>query len=200
MGACSSSNPAHTTTLKPVTAAMREQGLKDGVDAYQFPRMKIFNKMAPAHLVTLFSLYTKALGEGAFNYFTPQECEVIFAAISAVNNCEFCLSFHAMQMAQHGVSAADVQAISNGGVPSDPKLAALVVAAKYAAAHKGVFLTREKKHLKALGFSGEKLAELNFISGLMGAFNQNFVHLLSEGAELEDMIKPFSPFAGTVYN
>ena len=77
--------------------------------------MKIFNKMAPAHLVTLFSLYTKALGEGAFNYFTPQECEVIFAAISAVNNCEFCLSFHAMQMAQHGVSAADVQEISNGG-------------------------------------------------------------------------------------
>ena len=85
-------------------------------------------------------------------------------------------------------------------VPSDTKLAALVVAAKYAAAHKGVFLTREKKHLKALGFSGEKLAELNFISGLMGAFNQNFVHLLSEGAELEDMIKPFSPFAATVYN
>ena len=115
MGACSSSIPTHETTLKPVTPAMREQGLKDGVDAYQFPRMKIFNKMAPAHLVTLFALYTKALSEGAFNYFTPQECEVIFAAISAVNNCEFCLSFHAMQMAQHGVSAADVQAISNGG-------------------------------------------------------------------------------------
>ena len=40
-----------------------------------------------------------------------QECEVIFAAISAVNNCEFCLSFHAMS-AQHGVSAAEVQSKS----------------------------------------------------------------------------------------
>ena len=182
-----------------ITAEMREQGLKDGVDAYGFPRMKIFSMISPAHLVTMNTLYTKAVTPGAFHYFTAEDIEVIYAAVSAINNCEMCLSFHAMTMGGHGVSAEHIKAIVAGGVPSDSRLAALVTGAKYATAHKGIFLEREKKHLAILGIEGEKLSELNFLVALMTAFNQNYVHLISEGAELEEMLHPHGPFVDTVY-
>ena len=187
------------TNAVEITAEMREQGLKDGVDAFGFPRMKIFSMMSPAHLVTMNSLYTKAVSPGSFNYFTPEDIEVIYAAVSAVNNCEMCLSFHAMTMGANGVNAEHIKSIVAGGVPNDTKLAALVTAAKYSTAHKGVFLEREKKHLAMLGIEGEKLSELNFLVALMSAFNQNYIHLISEGAELEDMLHPHGPFADTVY-
>ena len=75
----------------------------------------------------------------------------------------------------------------------------LVIASKYAIAHKGIFLDREKKHLATLGYEGEKLTELNFLVGFMSAHNQNYVHLISEGLELEEMLQDVGPFAATVY-
>ena len=76
----------------------------------------------------------------------------------------------------------------------------LVLAAKYAMAHKGVFLPREKQHLATMGFEGEKLVELNFLCGFMAANNQNYVHLISEGLELEKFLQDIGPFKHTVYN
>lgn len=73
------------------------------------------------------------------------------------------------------------------------------MATKYTLAHKGVILAREAKHLASMGFAGEKLTELNFLAGAMSAFNQNYVHLVSEGMEVEAMLKGAGPFKDTVY-
>jgi alkylhydroperoxidase family enzyme len=53
-------------------------------------------------LKTVMGAYGVVTAPGAFEYFTPEDVEVIFAAVSASNNCELCLSFHGMEMAGHG--------------------------------------------------------------------------------------------------
>jgi AhpD family alkylhydroperoxidase len=187
------------TSVAAYTAADREATLKSVIDANNFPRLEAFNRMTPKQLTTMMTMYGAATAEGAFEYFTPMEVEVVFTAVSAANNCELCLSFHSMTMGQHKRSQKDIDEISAGGLPQDPELRKLVVATKYALAHKGVFLPREAKHLASMGFSGEKLTELNFLAGTMSAFNQNYVHLVSEGLEMEDMLKGAGPFKETVY-
>ena len=63
----------------------------------------------------------------------------------------------------------------------------------------GIYLEREKKHLATFGIEGEKLVELNFLVGIMAAMNMNWIHIISEGLELEPMLQQVGPFADTVY-
>ena len=95
--------------------------------------------------------------------------------------------------------AKEVEAIVAGGVPEDEKMAGLVVAAKYAMAHKGIFLEREKKHLAMLGIEGDKLIEITFAVGQMSALNMLYIHLISEGVDVEDFLQGAGPFKKTVY-
>ena len=62
-----------------------------------------------------------------------------------------CLSFHAMTLmgAEH-IDEPTVEAIVAGGIPEDEDMKALVTAAKYAMAHKGIFLPRDKTHLATM--------------------------------------------------
>ena len=138
-----------------------------------FPVLNAFNKMTPKHLVTVLKTYTAAMEDGAFEFFDKGQIEVIYATVSAINNCEMCLSFHAMALGGDTKNdPSDIAEIAAGGLPKDPEMRKLAVAAKYAMAHKGIFLEREKKHLATMGFEGEKLVELNFLCGFMSAHNQ----------------------------
>ena len=88
---------------------------------------------------------------------------------------------------------------SRTGVPNDPKMARLVIAAKYALAHKGVLLEREKLHLSSMGFSAEELVEVTFAVGQMAGLNLLYVHLIAEGVAIETFLKGAGPFKDTVY-
>merc|ERR1719224_228242 len=132
-------------------------------------------------------------------HITPLDLEVIWTAVSSANNCEICLSFHAMTLMGAEKDAKEVEAIVAGGVPEDEKMAGLVVAAKYAMAHKGIFLEREKKHLAMLGIEGDKLIEITFAVGQMSALNMLYIHLISEGVDVEDFLQGAGPFKKTVY-
>ena len=66
-------------------------------------------------------------------------------------------------------------------------------------AHKGVLLPREKAHLASLGIAGEKYVELNFLCGFISAHNQNYIHLINEGLELEEFLQQVGPFKDTLY-
>ncbi len=181
------------------TAEDKEAALKAAIDERGFPRLEAFNRMTPKMLTTVMNMYTSMLGPDAFEYFDAAQIEVIFAAVSATNNCEMCLSFHAMMLAGAEKPAEDVREIVAGGAPKDAEMRKLVIAAKYAMAHKGILLPREKLHLASMGIEGEKYKELNFIVGQMSAFNQVYIHLISEGLELEPMLQQAGPFVGTVY-
>jgi len=181
------------------TAEEREAVLVEMIDGPGFPRLEAWNRMPPKMLKSIMTMYFTALGEDAFEYFDAKDIEIIFAAVSAVNNCELCLSFHGMVMTQHEADPEDIKEIVAGGLPKDPAMRKLVIASKYALAHKGIFLPREKLHLASMGIEGEKLVELNFLVGFMSAMNMNYIHLISNGLELEPMLQQSGPFADTVY-
>ena len=55
-----------------------------------------------------------------------------------------------------------------------------------------MFLPREKEYMqKEFGFNAAALVELVYIVGLISANNMMMVHLISEGIEIDDMLKPF---------
>ena len=86
-----------------------------------------------------------------------------------------------------------------GGLPADPELKKIAIAAKYAIAHKGLLLEREKAHLEKLGVSKEMYGEVLFFAGQIHANNMLMVYLINEGCDVEDMLKAVGPFAATVY-
>lgn len=186
------------------TSAYTEQDrteVNEWLSGMGFPILNAFNQMTPKMLKTLMSVYPVVKSEGAYEHFTALDVEVIFTAVSAINNCELCLSFHAMGLKGMNVSIDNVEAIVHGGIPADKKLAGLVTASKYAMSHNGILLEREKIHLaEAYGIEGsEVLAELNMIVGMMRGFNQIYVHLLGEGLVVEDFVGAHGAFAETYY-
>ena len=84
-------------------------------------------------------------------------------------------------------------------VRNRPLIYKLAIAAKYAIAHKGILLEREKAHLEALGVSQDMYAEVLFWAGQIHANNMLMVYLINEGAPIEDMLTAIGPFKETVY-
>ena len=164
-----------------------------------FPPLAAFSMMTPKLLTVVMENYLNLIKPDTLEHITPLDLEVIWTAVSSANNCEICLSFHAMTLMGAEKDAKEVEAIVAGGVPEDEKMAGLVVAAKYAMAHKGIFLEREKKHLAMLGIEGDKLIEITFAVGQMSALNMLYIHLISEGVDVEDFLQGAGPFKETVY-
>ncbi|GMH82720.1 hypothetical protein TrST_g3592 [Triparma strigata] len=188
------STPAHAYTQADSDAAA-----KWITEDLKFPMLNAFTRMTPKLVRVVMENYMNVVKPDTFEYLSASDVETIFTAVSAANNCELCLSFHAMALGGTGMDAADVDAISAGGLPADESAKKLVVAAKYALAHKGIILPREKLHLAELGFDEEMMVEVVYVVGQMTAMNQLYVHLISEGIDVEDFLKAHGPFAKTVY-
>ena len=144
------STPAHGYTQADSDAAA-----KWITEDLKFPMLNAFTRMTPKLVRVVMENYMNIVKPDTFEYLSASDVETIFTAVSAANNCELCLSFHAMALGGTGMDAADVDAISAGGLPADESAKKLVVAAKYALAHKGIILPREKLHLAELGFDEE---------------------------------------------
>lgn len=193
------------------TASAWEQAEQDKVIAglveAGFPPLKAFKRLTPKMLSLVMKNYGNALAPGAFEYLSPPDLEVIFAAVSASNNCEMCLSFHMMTLGNpesptgSNMHAKDIKLIAAGGIPVDDERAAnLVTASKYALAHKGIYLEREQKHLATLGFDSEDyLLEINYAVGIMAGMNSVYISMIANGLDLEDFLKTAGPFQDTVY-
>jgi AhpD family alkylhydroperoxidase len=120
----------------------------------------MYHTQTPKMLKTVMTNYLNLVSPDALEFLTPLDLEVIWTATSAANNCEICLSFHAGALLGAEKPADEVATMAAGGVPKDPKMARLVIAAKYVLAHKGILLEREKLHLSSMGFSAEELVEV----------------------------------------
>ena len=162
------------------TASAYTQADRDDADAFikgmGFPPLAAFSRMTPKMVKTIFNAYTTVTNGDAFEYLSARDLEIIYTAVSAQNNCEICLSFHAMALGNPDANPLhpdDLAAMLSGGVPTRDKRAHdLAVAAKYALAHKGILLPREKQHLATMGFdSEEKMLEIIYAAGFMAANN-----------------------------
>ena len=195
---------AVAATILAPSAFAYDQAERDAanemVAGYGFPPLAAFDKMTPKMLTTVLRNYVGVTNDDAFEYLTSHDLEVIYATVSALNNCEMCLSFHAMALGGAGMDKSDVDALVAGGLPSGESDRAMAIAAKYAMAHNGVMLPREKRHLARLGFdSEEKILEVVYACGFMTANNMAYVHMIGNGLELEPMLQDVGPFKDTVY-
>jgi len=153
----------------------REDAIKWITEEKGFPHLAAFDNMTPKMLKTVMTNYLNLVSPDALEFLTPLDLEVIWTATSAANNCEICLSFHAGALLGAEKPADEVATMAAGGVPKDPKMARLVMAAKYVLAHKGILLEREKLHLSSMGFSAEELVEVTFAVGQMAGLNLLYV-------------------------
>ena len=177
----------------------KEDAIKWITEEKGFPHLAAFDMMTPKMLKTMMTNYLNLVAPGAFEHLTPIDIEAIWTATSAANNCEICLSFHAGALLGAEYPADEVATMTAGGVPKEKKLARLVMAAKYALAHKGILLEREKKHLASMGFSAEELVEVTYLVGQMAGLNLLYVHMIAEGVTIESFLKGAGPFKDTVY-
>jgi AhpD family alkylhydroperoxidase len=174
---------------------------RDDVNKYYtedlgFPVMEAMNMMTPKMITTMMTFHIKTLTEGSFEFFEPREIDVIYAAVSAYNNCESCIAFHAIALKDAGtLTKDDINEMMEGGLPQNPTMRPLAIGAKYALAHKGILLPRETMHMATMGIEGEKLTELVFLSGFINGLNMLTNHLISQGLELEEFLQEAGPFA-----
>merc|ERR1711904_200861 len=108
------------TTATAYTQADRDAAIEK-VKGMGMPHLKAFDRMTPKMLVSVLEMYTRLMSPGALEYYDTNDLEIIFAATSAINNCELCMSFHAMVLGNPEnpgkLSAADIGAIPAGGLP-----------------------------------------------------------------------------------
>ena len=71
---------------------------KKYLSAIGMPYFNMFKKMSPQMVKTFVTVYQTTLSNEALAHLSTEELEVIYATVSAANNCEICLSFHAMAM------------------------------------------------------------------------------------------------------
>lgn len=73
----------------------------------------------------------------AHSVLTPQEQQIVMIAVSEQNRCEYCVAAHSTVAGMVQVPQETITALREGGLPSDPKQAALVRFAKAAVEHRG---------------------------------------------------------------
>ena len=182
------------------TEEQKADALKYATEVGGFPPLAFWSmpQFTPA-MVKLFTDKEKLVNEYPMTYITNPEKEIIYAVVSAANNCEMCLSFHAMGMAQT-LSPEDCKLIVDGGLPTQNERArTIAIAAKYAVCHKGILLEREAAHLASMGVSKEMYGEILFLAGQITANNMFFVYLIQQGVAVEEPLQAAGPFATTVY-
>ena len=152
------------------TEEQKADALKYATETGGFPPLALWSmpQFTPA-MVKLFTDKEKLVNSYPMTYITNPEKEIIYAVVSAANNCEMCLSFHAMGMGQT-LSPEDCKLVVDGGLPSQNERArTIAIAAKYAICHKGLLLEREAAHLESMGVSKEMYGEILFLCGQIHA-------------------------------
>ena len=152
------------------TEEQKADALKYATETGGFPPLALWSmpQFTPA-MVKLFTDKEKLVNSYPMTYITNPEKEIIYAVVSAANNCEMCLSFHAMGMGQT-LSPEDCKLIVDGGLPTQNERArTIAIAAKYAICHKGLLLEREAAHLESMGVSKEMYGEILFLCGQIHA-------------------------------
>ena len=147
------------------TEEQKADALKYATETGGFPPLALWSmpQFTPA-MVKLFCDKEKLLDSYPMTYITNPEKQIIYTVVSAANNCEMCLSFHAMGSgpAMGGpLSQEDVKLIVDGGLPTQNERArTIAIATKYAICHKGLLLEREASHLESMGVTKEMYGEI----------------------------------------
>ncbi len=111
---------------------------------------------SPILIGSLVALFQKVHVEGSF---TDPQIQTVLLTDAVTNACEWAVAFHTALALDAGLDAADVQAMRDGGVPKDKKLAALSTLARTLIEKRGRVDDKDTEQFLAAGFSKELLLE-----------------------------------------
>ena len=92
--------------------------------------------------------------------FSEQQIQAILLTNAVTNRCAYTVAFHTFLGLKEKLEPADVQAIRAGGLPTDPKLAALSNLAKTLIEKRGDLEEKDKQQFFSAGFGPGHLLEV----------------------------------------
>lgn len=113
---------------------------------------------------------------------SPQERLVVELTASVENGCGYCTTAHSAQAARAGLSAPDIAALRAGGLPDDPRLAALAAMVRALIARRGAVDEGAVADFLAAGFTRAQL--LDAVTGIATKTISNYTNNLA-GAPLD---------------
>ncbi|MCU0888526.1 MAG: carboxymuconolactone decarboxylase family protein [Rubritepida sp.] len=146
--------PIHTPETAPEAARPILAGAKAGWGFV--PNLHATLAAAPTALDAYGKLFELA-GQGSF---TPAEQQVAYLTISALHECEYCVSGHSVLAQGAGLDAATIAALREGRPLPDARLQALRAYAASQVLHRGRVPPGELEAFLAAGYSEAQALEL----------------------------------------
>lgn len=112
---------------------------------------------------------------------------VVELAASVENGCAYCTAAHATQAARAGMDAGDIAALRAGGMPGDPRLAALAGMVRALIARRGAVEEGAVNDFLGAGFTRAQL--LDVVTGIAAKTISNYTNNLA-GAPLDPGLVP----------
>lgn len=119
---------------------------------------------SPGALATYFSGYNQFRAQSGF---TPAEQEVVFLTISIENDCDYCVAAHSMMADKvSGVPTQALNAIREGEIIQDAKLATVSIFTRRLLQSRGRPVESEVKEFLQAGFKQEQILEIVLAIGV----------------------------------
>ncbi|MEA5362302.1 carboxymuconolactone decarboxylase family protein [Amycolatopsis sp., V23-08] len=147
---------------------------------------------SPALINTFFSAFGHFRGGGTFG---PDERQVLLLSNAVANRSEWAVAFHTLESLQDGVEPAVVEAIRQGKVPENPRMAALSTFTQSLIEKGGHVEDAAVIAFKAAGFTEEQVFEV--ITAVAISAMTNYTANLA-WPPLEDAVAPHAWKAGSL--
>lgn len=112
----------------------------------------------------LINTFVAAFGQFGSTGFTDGERQVLLLSNAVANRCAWAVAFHSTLALARGVPESEVEAVRRGGLPSDPRLAALSATTRALIDKRGHLDQADIKTFTAGGFDEAQL--LDVVTGL----------------------------------
>lgn len=175
----------HTLESAPEKSKPALQGLKQNIGLV--PNLAATMAESP----TLVNGFVGAFGNFHSGTFSGAEKQVLLLTNAVTNRCAWAVAFHSTMALKEGVAPTAVQAIREGRLPDDNKLAALASYTKALIEQRGSVSDGELQHFKAAGYTPAQAFEV--IAGLAVSTMANYAGNIAN-PPLE------APFAAQAWN
>ena len=146
--------PVHTIESAPEKSRASLEALQSAFG--MIPNIAGAMATSPVLIDSLVGLFGKVHGGS----FAEDQIQIVLLTDAVVNSSRWAVAFHSALALQQGIGAADVDAIRDGHLPSDPKLAALSALARAIIEKRGHLTQQDTDAFLDAGFDNAHLLEM----------------------------------------
>ena len=146
--------PVHTMESAPQRSKPALEQLQSAFG--MIPNIAAVMATSPVLIESLVGLFGKVHGGS----FTEPQVQCVLLTDAVVNKCSWAVAFHTALALKQGIDPADVQAIREGRLPKDGKLAALSALARTMIEKRGRLDDQDVDRFIAAGFGKDHLLEV----------------------------------------